>query len=353
MSTDPTSALSGLLQAAGAQHAGAVDQGPLHYGDPAVEYDALMQGAGLVDFSHRTQVEMTGDDRASFLHNLCTNDIRKLAPGSGCEAFLTNIQGKILAHILVFAGADSLTLETMAGQGETLVAHLDRYLIREKVELHDRSQDWAELLLGGKEVGSLLAKLGAALPEQRLQHQSASIAGKPVQLRRVDMLATPCVLVVSGRSDIVEVWQALHSAGATPSGRQALEAGRIEAGFPWYGQDISDANLPQEVGRDLLAISFVKGCYLGQETVARLDALGHVNRTLVGLRFSGSPPPAGLEFLVDGKSVGRVTSSAFSPRRQVAVGLGYVRSGHNQPGSKLAYEGGTAEVTELPMTADS
>src|SRR5437660_1325413 len=106
------------------------------------QYRALTCGAGLVDFSDRTQVELSGDDRVSFLHNFCTNDIRKLPAGAGCEAFITTVQGKILAHVVVFSGPDSLVLETVPGQAEQIVQHLDRYLIREKVTLRDRSEEW-------------------------------------------------------------------------------------------------------------------------------------------------------------------------------------------------------------------
>ena len=116
---------------------------------------------------------------------------------------------------------------------------------------------------------------------------------------------------------------ALVAAGVAPCGQAAFDAARIEWGFPLVGHDISDANLPQEIARDKLAISFTKGCYLGQETVARIDALGHVNKTLVGLRFAGSTlPPAGSELLAGDQAVGQVTSSAYSPCASAAVGAG-------------------------------
>ena len=109
--------------------------------DLAADYQALDVGAGLVDFGDRTLLELTGADRARFLHNLCTNEIRKLPAGAGCEAFLTNVQGKLLGHVLVFASDDGLLLETVPGQAERILSHLDRYLIREQVVLHDRSSE--------------------------------------------------------------------------------------------------------------------------------------------------------------------------------------------------------------------
>jgi folate-binding protein YgfZ len=125
---------------------------------------------------------------------------------------------------------------------------------------------------------------------------------------------------------------------------------RLEAGFPWYGQDISEENLAPEVGRDPQAISYVKGCYLGQETIARIDALGHVNRMLVGVGFETADAPSpGTELFCDGKGVGRVTSAAFSPKLQAALALAYVRRGHHEPGSQLSSAIGRVGVVRLPL----
>jgi hypothetical protein len=143
---------------------------------------------------------------------------------------------------------------------------------------------------------------------------------------------------------------ALIEAGAVACGDESFEAARVEWGFPLFARDISDKNLPQEVARDPLAISFVKGCYLGQETVARIDALGHVNKTLVGIRFDGQAIPEPLAALeADGQSVGHVTSAVFSPRMAAPLALGYVRRGNNVAGSRLNSPVGEAEVVALPV----
>src|SRR5215510_2341626 len=123
------------------------------------QYAALAGGAGVVDFTSRTQLELTGADRASFLHNLCTNSVRDLAPGSGCEAFVLNVKGHIVGHVFIFASLNSHVVETVPEQGEKLLAHFDRYLIREHVELHDRSQEWAEVLLAGPRAVGVLGQL--------------------------------------------------------------------------------------------------------------------------------------------------------------------------------------------------
>ena len=141
-------------------------------------------------------------------------------------------------------------------------------------------------------------------------------------------------------------------ARAKPCGHQSVEMARIEAFTPDYGRDISADNLPQEVARDARAISFVKGCYIGQETVARLDARGHVNRTLVGVRFDGATvPEPGTELTGEtGKVMGRVTSAAFSPTFAAPLALAYLRRESNQPGTKLQSAGGAGEVVALPVS---
>jgi folate-binding protein YgfZ len=314
------------------------------------EYAALASGAGLVDFGDRTLVELTGADRARFLHNLCTNDILKLPLQAGCEAFLTNVQGKILAHVLVFAEPESLVLETVAAQGPAIVKHLDRYLVRERVTLADRSSDWAEWFLAGPAAPQVLESLcGRVVPQQLWTSAQAEIAGQAVCLRRVDIVGPIGFLVVAARAAAAAVGDALRAAGAASVGHAVFEAARIEAGFPLYGRDITDRNLPQEVARDDRTISFRKGCYLGQETVARIDALGHVNQLLVGLRFAGPDVvPAGLELSAAAAKVGYVTSAAISPLQQGSVALGYVRRGHQAPGTRLESSHGTAEVVSLP-----
>ena len=308
----------------------------------AAQYQALVGHAAVVELGRRTQIEFRGGDRASFLHNLSTNEIRKLAAGSGCEAFFTSVQGKTLGHGFVFGSADSLIVETVGGQAEPLLAHFDHYLVCEQVELVDRSGQWSELFVGGPEAETLVGQLAhARLPQARLSHAMVSLADRTVSLRRAD-LAGPVGLLVSGKhDDVAAVRAALVAAGITPCGESAFEAARIEWGFPLYGRDITEANLPQEVARDALAISFTKGCYLGQETVARIDALGHVNKTLVGLRFVSPTVPAdGSELTAVGQVVGHLTSAAFSPRAGAAVALAYVRRGHNEPGRRRGFSGG-------------
>ena len=319
--------------------------------DWLAEYRALVGGAGLVDLGRRTQIEVAGADRATWLHNLTTNEIRKLSPGSGCESFLTTVQGKTLAHVFVFATPESLVIDTVPEQADTILAHLDHYLISERVTLADRTGDWAERLLSGPDAERMLRETaGAELPQQRLAHSAATLAGRTVWLRHVD-LAGPAGFLVSGHADdMAATAEVLVERGACRCGRPAFEAARIEWGFPQFGADMGANNFPQEVARDALAISFVKGCYLGQETVARIDALGHVNKTLGGVRFFGTTIPGSeLELTSDGKPAGSVTSATYSPALEAPLALAYLRRGANTPGTRLTSIAGDAEVVALPV----
>ena len=314
-------------------------------------YRALTESAGLVDFSDRSQLEIAGADRAKFLHSFCTNEIRKLAPGAGCEIFILNSQGKILGHGVVFSEPERLLFETVAGEAAKLLAHLDRYVMREDVTLADRSQERAEWLLAGPAAPEVLTAAGVGeLPGDPLMSAPATLAETSVWLRRAPLAGPVSFLIDGPREVFAAIGAAIQSAGAKPVDRAAWHARRIEWGWPLFGVDITDKNLPQELNRDRLAISFNKGCYLGQETVARIDALGHVNKLLVGVRWSGdTAPTAGAELTVDDKSAGQVTSASFSPRLDAPLALAYVRRQHATPGAKLTTSAGPAEVVTLPL----
>lgn len=324
----------------------------LDFGDAAAEYQALTAGAGLVPLPGRTQIEITGRDRASFLHNLCTNEVRKLAPGAGCESFFCNVHGKVLAHTLLFCTPDSIVLETVPGAAEKLLAHLERYHIREDVLLTDRSAPWSELLLAGDGAAAVLGSLGVAAPADLLQHTAAEIADVATAVRRVPWMASGCWLLSCATERLGALGDALRQAGAVPCGHAALEQARLEAGWPWCGVDITDRNLAPEVGRDAQAISYVKGCYLGQETIARIDALGHVNRVLVGVQFAGPDCPApGAKLYAAAQEAGEVTSAAWSPKLSAPLALAYVRRGSSAVGTALDSDQGPATVVALPVGA--
>lgn len=319
-----------------------------------LQYEAAREQVALFDLSHRTKIELTGADRVAFLHNLCTNEVKALEPGGGCEAFLTSVQAKIVGHVFIFAGAQSLVVDTVPDQAEALIAHLDRYLIREDVTLSDRTGDWGELLLCGPRAAGLLEKLGATVPGEALAHAKSTVEGKKCFVRRHDLAGDPSYAIVAAREDAESVRNALVRGGAVPAGMRTFETLRIEAGMPLYGIDVTDANLPQEVGRDAQAISFTKGCYIGQETVARIDSYGHVNRKLVGLKIAGEGvPEPGSKLHGNEKKVGQITSAVFSPKLEAVIALGCVSRGSEGAGTGLEVRSDdaaqTAEVVDLPF----
>ena len=311
----------------------------------------MTERAGWSQLERATHIELQGDDRATFLHNFCTNNIRELPPGKGCEAFVLNAQGKIVAHVLVFAEARSLVLRTVAGQGGRLIQHLERYLIREKVALHDRSEQWAEILLAGPMTDGWLRAHGmTSPPDGPLDGCETELWSHSFALHRAPF-AGPSAILVRGEAAGIEALAAgLRAEGVSECGPDAVEALRIECGFPAFGRDISEKNLPQEIARDPLAISFTKGCYLGQETVARIDALGHVNWLLCGVRFDGSAVPCvGCELTSNGSVVGHVTSATFSPRLNAPLALALVRRGWHEENTSLISSFGKAAVVRLPL----
>jgi folate-binding protein YgfZ len=313
------------------------------FGDAATEYRAACDSAAVFDVSDRTQLEMTGADRHSYLHNFTTNDIKALPSGRVCEAFLCNVKGRILGHVFIFAGDETTWVESVPGQGEFLTSHLERYHLLEDFTLTDRTVDRGELLVTGPE--SLVRLMAVGIDVGHLTNLScSSIAvkfegGQTLDVRRADVFGAPAFLIAADRAGIDVLWTKLTTADVTPAGQDVLQTLRIEAAIPWYGIDLSDENLGQEACRTSQAISFEKGCYLGQEPIARIHAMGHVNREL--RRFvidSDTCPPAGVAILNpndESKEVGRVTSVGWSWQHNRPIGLGMVRTKFAKPESEV------------------
>jgi folate-binding protein YgfZ len=315
------------------------------------QHSALTEGVGFAELPGRTLIAVTGNDRTSFLQSFTTNDIKRAPVGGGCEAFVTSPQGKTLGHVLIFNEANQYTLDTTPGQALALITHLDRYVISEDVQFADRTAEFCDLLVAGPSSEALLAAVsGSQPPRELMAHAVATIAGRPVTIRRVEYAGPTSYFVCAARGDAAAVGNAIVSSGATVCDSAAIEAARLEAGVLLFGIDITPDNLPQEVAREAQAISFTKGCYLGQETVARIDAIGHVNRQLVGLKFSCDDVPTRGTLLVAGdQPVGHVTSAAFSPRLHAPLALAYVRRSQAKPGAMLSSAAGKAEVVSLPL----
>ncbi len=322
----------------------------LHFGDPEREYQAAKSEAVLFDVSDRAQIEVAGKDARKFLNNFCTNDIHRLGTGQGCEAFVTNVKGRILAHIFVFVTDGSVWIETNRHVEETLLAHFDRYLITEDVQLHSRTDQFGELFVTGPDSAEKLSSLNIPVNTLGLfEHAIIDRGDGSLVIRRLDLLGQlGCVLSVD-RTRLSNLWQHLTASGIRPGGAEAFHACRIESGFPLHGLDLTDDNLAQEAARTQLAISYTKGCYLGQEPIARIDALGHVNRELRILCLNSTPAPdAGTVIRAEnGREIGVITSSAMVPGEGRSVALGYVRSSHAESETAVIVR---ADDREIPAT---
>lgn len=329
--------------------------------DLAGDYRQARESAAVFDQSDRGKVELTGPDAPNFVHNLCTNDVANLPLGGGVEAFFTTAKAKVVAHALIYhvriaGGRDALWLDVARGQATRLIEHLDHFLISEQVEFADRTADFAQFHLAGPMAKAVLEKaLGEPVPDLGpLQHMERTFGNNATcHIRRHDPLGLPGYDVVCLRSRGTDVRQRLIDSGAASADPEAFEVLRIEAGTPEFGKDIDENRFAVEVGRTD-AISYAKGCYLGQEPIVMArDRAGHVNRALRGLKFQEGAPASGTELFAAGKAVGLVTSVAVSPRLG-PIGIGYLRRGQETPGTIIevssAGSGRHAEVVALPMT---
>ncbi len=294
-------------------------------------FNAAKTGVTVFDLSDRTQIEMTGADRVRFLHSFTSNDIKRLRPGKGCETFVTNLKGKVVAHVFVFCSENSIWLDATPGQQAAITNHLGKFVLIDDVQIIPRDSDQGELFVTGPLAAALL-QLDATLAVG--DHLTRTSDGQDFDIRRVDILGQPGFLLSIPRSRVDAIKRSLCGLGISEGSNAEFEVLRIEAGFPLYGVDITDDNLAQEVARTKQCISFDKGCYLGQETIARLDALGHTNRELRRLHFETSAVPVPGTTVHDATGtteVGIVTSAACGisdiPGKQTPVvfALGFIK----------------------------
>jgi folate-binding protein YgfZ len=307
---------------------------PAHFGDSAAECQQAHTAAALFDLSHRGLIELTGPEAAAFLHNLCTNDIKNLASGQGCAAFLCTAKAKVVASLWVFRQGGSFWLDLDPGLADRVAGHLDHFLISEQVEIANHSGQFAQLHLAGPAAATLVEK----------------IAGT-AQVRPHDRLGLPGFDLLTAPAKAAELWSLLSAAGAQPAGLQALDILRVEAGLPVYGRDIDAERFVVEVGQKD-AICYTKGCYLGQEPIVMARDRGHVNRMLRGLRLGADVVLPSAKVHRDGAEVGQVTSVVHSPTLG-PIALAYLRRGSWDAGILVEVEAATgrvkAEVVTLPF----
>ncbi|MBI2298075.1 MAG: aminomethyl transferase family protein [Armatimonadetes bacterium] len=292
-----------------------------HFGDPLAEIAAVHAAAGLIDHSERGRVLVRGEDRLSWLHRQVTNDILRLTPGTGCRALLLTIKGRIQCDLRVFVLPDALLLETSFDNGEWLAANLrSQILFRDKATVEDVRSATAQLGVHGPDAADRVRQATSLDPSELPIY---GVAGTDaLRVARTDELGEPGYELFAPAERGVELWDAL-AASAQPFGWQASEVLRVEAGRPRWGAELTPDVFPAEAELEE-ALSHTKGCYPGQEVVARMRDRGHANRSLRRLVFQGALPPRDAELVVGEKVVGHVTSAVASPVRGL-VGMGYVR----------------------------
>jgi len=327
---------------------------PVRFTDAAAEHRAVRTASGLFDFSFRAKFSMTGRDHARLLQRLLSNDVKKLSPGEGTYATLLNAQGHIVVDLRAYCSEDGFLLDTDANLRDKAIESLRRYIIADQVEI--KPLDLYALAFQGPRARPLLEKtLHIDIPAmQEFNHFASNYAGFPVRVVSASSTGEEGYEVWTNALGLEAVWGAACGQAPTydmlPCGSEALESLRIEAGIPRYGQELGEDVIPLEAGL-LNALSFNKGCYIGQEIVERARSRGHVNWKLVGLVVH-SPQVAqpGEKALVEAREIAEVTSSCISPTLGKSLALAYVRREFSAPGAQLTLASGlTAEVAALPF----
>lgn len=326
------------------------------FGDPQEEFSAILNGCGIYDLGFRARIAITGGDRVRWLNGMVSNNVRDLAVERGVYAFLLNPQGRILGDMHIYNEGQRLIVETDRSQIENIMATFDRFIIMDDVELADIRTHETAIGLAGPDSRKLLNSAGIEISElQPLQMvtpmckcdcdclECTIIRGKDMQ--------TECYEVWLSPADAYKTWKALVTAGATPTGSEALEIQRIAAGVPLYGVDIRERDLPQET-EQLRALNFNKGCYVGQEIVERIRSRGNVHRTFTGFVFEGgSAIAAGAKVSSGEKEVGEITSVARlrTSAGNRTIALGYIRREIGVPGREVTIEASKASVVQFPF----
>jgi aminomethyltransferase len=308
---------------------------------------ALRETCAVVDRSAAGRIELAGADRQRFANAYLTCEIKGLAAGSGAYGFLTSGQGRILSDAVVLVREDRLWIEVGPGQEEAVTGHLKKYILADRVEVRPLADVLPVSLIGPRSAETL----GADLPDAAWAHAQRTVQGVEVTLQR----GGPSVpwdwtlwVAASEAPRLIESLTALD--GVRQAGFEALEVLRVEKGLPRFGRDYGPENFPQETGLDE-AVSYTKGCYLGQEVVARIHYRGGVQKVLRGLVFEGeTAPEPGTALLADGREAGTVGSAVRSPTLDLMVGLSILHRRAAAPGTRLELAGGgSAEVRELPL----
>ncbi|MFI5058466.1 MAG: YgfZ/GcvT domain-containing protein [Candidatus Acidiferrales bacterium] len=333
---------------------------PDEFSDWRAEYGFARESVALIDKNYRAYLSFTGPDRVRYLNAILTNNIKDLAAGTGTVSLLLNPQGHILAEIETYALTESLFCVSCAMIRARLIEVLDKYIIMDDVTLTDETERYATLALEGPKAAAVVREVSgvdiATLGE--LSFRDGRASSIPCRVVKRSPGGDPGAEFVVERDKVAQLWEILLEAvqehGGGPMGYTALSAMRLSQDIPWFGYDFGEKQIPHEAGLQDSHISYTKGCYTGQEIVERVRSRGHANRVRVGLKFSaGEPLAEAMPLFADGKEIGFVTRTAFSPSIEGLIGMGYVRREHSAAGTILECGGNKAEVIQLPLLSAS
>jgi len=309
-------------------------------------YEALTGSAGLLDLSGRGLLQLTGEDRVRFLNGQTTNDVATLQPGQSVYSAFVNAKGKMRADANLLCFADRLWIDIEPAVASTLAADLDKFIIADDVQVENLEGRFRRHALIGPKTGDVLRVAGLEPPAEpnRFSEISAGPFGSLILFRHAFGPDLFCE-IFCGADHSSRLADSLQAGGARPTEPGAVETRRIELGIPRFGVDMDSNTLPPEAGIESRAVSYTKGCYIGQEVISRIKSVGHVNRRMARLEFSGNsgPIPAASPLTLDSAEAGRVTSCAHVPGRGW-VGLGYVKRGIGPESGRLKGEGFEVKV---------
>ena len=323
---------------------------PAHFGYDAAVIEAVIEQSasgkvGLCDRTHWGRIQITGDDRLRFLHNQTTNDFNILKPGQGCDTVFVTSTGRAIDLATAYVTEDAVLLLVSPGYNQRLIEWMNRFIFfADKVELQDVTESTVAFSLLG---GGLMEVLGmeAIAHQPYATHQVMAIGGVEVRVAIGSGLTTPGYTLIAATNDAAQLWQALTDAGAQPFGTQAWEQLRIQQGRPASGQELTDAVNPLEAGL-WQTISLSKGCYIGQETIARLHSYRGVKQQLWGIKMNAAAEPDTV--VTDGEEkIGKLTSFTSTP--QGHFGLAYIRTKAVTPGLKVTIGVAEGELVAVPF----
>lgn len=319
---------------------------PAHYDEWVTEYQAVRQAVGLSDLSHRGKIRVTGDDRVKWLQGLISNDILPLQPGQGCySSFLTH-KGKMLGYFRVYLLSDSLWVEDVGEVGDATFQALRKFLLYGiKAKMENCAESWGLLLVSGpKACATVSAAFGVEMSDLKpVSAIAAKIGGHASLVLRTEETGEDDLEILLPADALSTAWERLMEAGTTYGikaiGGHAREALRIEAGLPKAGPDLNEEIVPPEANLEGKAFSLNKGCYPGQEVVARMDTYGNVRRHLVGLVMNGSIiPPRGAKLFSGEREVGWISSATRSPQLNQVIAFGFPLRDFSKPSTVLSIE---------------